>query len=110
MKLERERGSILKKGSRTGYLEQLERLRHRTTRLLFAAAKSSVLQNMRHPRGVRGICLERDGKDVVRVVGLLQMDVLGAGRLMPQAIARHVKDGEALHLLQTEAMELVAGL
>lgn len=38
------------------------------------------------------------------------MDVLSAGPLMLQAIARHVKDGEALDLLQTEAMELVAGL
>jgi hypothetical protein len=65
---------------------------------------------MGHSRGVRGVCLERDGEDVVGVVGLLQMDVLGARLLMLQAIARHVEDWEALHLLQTEAMELVTGL
>ena len=69
-----------------------------------------MLQNMGHARRVGGIRLERDGEDVVGVVRFLQMDVLSAGPLMLQTIARHVEDGEALDLLQTEAMELVAGL
>jgi hypothetical protein len=81
-----------------------------TTASLFATAESSVLQDMRDSRGIWRIRLKGDGKDIVRVVALLQMEVLGASLLMLQSVAYHFEDGKALHLLQAEAMEPVARL
>lgn len=75
MKFERERGNILKNGSRIGYLKR-PRGQHQViagadslkrSDLLLAAAESGMLQNMGHTCGVRRVRLEADAENIVLV-------------------------------------------
>lgn len=77
MKLERERGSILKNGSRIGYLMEVKSqcltrdcetvVSWTREALLLTTTKSSMLQDMRHTCGVRRVRLESDAENIVLV-------------------------------------------
>jgi hypothetical protein len=82
MKFERVLGSILKKGSRIGYLDQVRvrlcLLPSVNGRLvLLAATKRRVFKNMRDARVVGWVGLEPNGKDIVAVIAG-NMEMFGA--------------------------------
>lgn len=72
MKFCNERGSILKKGSRTGYLPISSAYAHAAVDpsldLLLRTAQRNVFEDMWDTRGVGWICLESDAEDIICVV------------------------------------------
>ena len=83
MKLERDRGSILKNGSRIGYLIISVKFHreHYVDRLLLTPTKDGVFQDMRNPRCIWRVRLEPNGENIVLVVSR-KMEILGAGTVM----------------------------
>jgi hypothetical protein len=68
-----------------------------------------MLQNVWHSGGIWWICLEANGKDIVRIVAR-NVQVLGAGLVMLQVKSRQLKLRHLLDALESEAMELLSGL
>ena len=70
MKLERDLGSILKNGSRTGYLcqDQLIASNYGWEDVLLTSAERGVLKYMGNTGVIWGVSLECDGEDIVLVV------------------------------------------
>jgi hypothetical protein len=72
------------------------------------AAERGVLQYMRHARTVWWVCLEADGKDIVRIISG-NMQVVGASLVMLQVQRGELELRHLFDSLQREAMELFAG-
>ena len=70
MKLERDLGSILKKGSRTGYLCQGQPIasKYAWPNRLLTPTKGGVLKYVRNSCMVWGVSLEGNGEDIVFIV------------------------------------------
>jgi hypothetical protein len=83
IKLESDRGSILKKGSLIGYLAKIRGVHYkdRRTDALFAPAQGDMLQNMRYSRCIWRICFEPNGEDIVCIISC-NMEVLGTSFVM----------------------------
>ena len=94
MKFDRDRGSILKNGSRIGYLNTVRAISEVGGYgiLLFAPAQGDVLQDMRDSRRIRGIGFESNGEDVVWIISR-NMQVLGTRLVVLQVQSRHLQLG-----------------
>lgn len=116
MKLERVRGSILKKGSLIGYLqEEHVSTGNWTTRSgeagcsLLATTERGVLQDVRDACVIRGIGLETDGEDVVAIISG-NVEMFSAGFVMLQVQSRQLQFRDMLRSQQREAVKLLTRL
>ena len=105
MKLERDLGSILKKGSRTGYLGQgqLVASKSSSTDILLTPAERGVLKYVGNTCVVWGVSLEANGENIVLVVSG-NVQIFRSSLLMLEFEGRKLQFRYVLLALEPERM------